>query len=873
MAYKTEIQIGVRGSAGVEKLRKEVDQLNEKLTKLENTTKVGILSITRYNATLAKAADSLRKVEIGTNDESIAIKRYVTALRTANAVQARQNKLIDQEITLRERAARMKALPKAVATTQFDSPIGPGPASSLSARPKRGSSGLEKFGEFGLGAGFPLLFGGGAGQVLGGGLGTLVGGGGPASFGLQIAFSAIGGQIEAALGRIREMDSALKALDMDALAESAITVNAELRQSVQNLVDMGANQQAVELAANAVLQQTGVLPESVSDASNAVTLLSNAWDQVVGAVSGLLSLVGTPLLSALTLVLKVVGQAVKGINIFVSTVGVGIKRLVQLIKLIPGGDGLLAGIENATKGVNEASEERLATLVKSGEQLDKEFRREQEIFGIEKRRVAGNTAAAKLTNAQATRDEALLKLKNATEDKLIAKRREFQGLTSKTAEIELFFQEQRIKGEAEIQKSRILQKFTIDEQNAALLRQKEIEKERKDLARELFEARVNESKIAQSGVQTQLNQLANDQKIFDLRQQTANVSLQLERAIFDAQLSTLQLEESRLQRELQRLQQKEIRFGRQKDLINAIAKNQARQAKIKFNIDKLEIAQGVAKAQIAQQQVQFEVQRIKLQIQLLKLKAEEIKDDKRRAAKFREIAATERQSNRLTQVMLQSAAQQLRFAVQIARQKGIIARNTLRGKLESIEAERVEKRRAVNAASLAKSTERIANASGSSGRGSGSSDLRPGQSLNSLGRPIILGEKSSSTVTTRLPIDDDVYEAVRRNIRTRDPQRYALELTAALDRAQAAKNARVAADERRRSELSAASYNYSQSRGLTGLSHNETTMVNVTTGPVLEFDGTSYVKMSDFREGLSTVARLTTRSSRYPGNRRFTGIR
>jgi len=969
VGYKTEIQVGVKGIAQLDKLRQQITSLNKKVTQIDETFGRGVQSVKRYEENLRKAADTLRKAKMATDDEERAVKQYVTALNNANAAQQRQNSLIEKEITRRGQATQ--ALRKynaelagprqpggsmagrylrpgaGVATTQFTSPIGPEPdaagafmqrtqaasqaASRLTAeflasqraarnfaeeqrrinsadfiqrtnaaaqaasrqtaefirqqritkqiqknlrsgtqfdapigpepaKTKRGPSRLEKFGEFGLGAGFPLLFGGGAGQVLGGGLGTILGGGGPAGFGLQIAFSAIGGQIEDALGRIQEMDNALQALDMDALAESAITVNAELRQSVQNLVDMGENQKAVEVAANEVLQQTGVLPESISDSANAVTLLSNVWDQVVAAVSGFLSLVGTPLISALTLVLKLVGEGVKGINFFVSVIGVGIKRLVQLIGLIPGGDGLLEGIENATKGVNEASEGRLATLLQTGDALDKELRREQEIFDIEKRRVAGNTAAAKLTNAQVTRDEALAKLRQATEDKIVEKRREFAGVTSRIGVIEREFQVLQIKKLANLEKERIEQKFNLDQQAAALLKQKEIDKEREELAKKLFEAKVNESKIAQSGVQTQLNQIANEEKILQIRQQTASVSLQLERALFDAQVSTLQLEESRLQRELEGLQAKETGFARQQQLIDAIAKNQVQQAKIQNEIAKLEIQQGIERARIAQQQVQVEVQRIKLQIQMLRLKAEEIQDDARRAAKLREIAASEALSNKLTQAMVSSADKQLRLSVQIAKQKGIIANNILRGKLESIEAERVEKRRAATAAQLAKQTERASKANGSSGgAGGGGGGL--------LGRG-----KRTSTVTTRLPIDRDVSEQVKRSRGSRGFSSI-YELVAALDDAQEAKNKRLAREEQRRSQLSASSFNYSSMAPLGGFNNNEAVRVNVNTGPVIEFEGKHYVRMDEFKEGLREVARISSQSSRYPGNRRLLGIR
>jgi hypothetical protein len=60
---------------------------------------------------------------------------------------------------------------------------------------------------------------------------------------------------------------------------------------------------------------------------------------------------------------------------------------------------------------------------------------------------------------------------------------------------------------------------------------------------------------------------------------------------------------------------------------------------------------------------------------------------------------------------------------------------------------------------------------------------------------------------------------------------------------------------------------------LGGLNNNEAVRVNVNTGPVIEFEGKHYVRMDEFKEGLREVARSTSQSSRYPGNRRYSGIR
>jgi len=158
VAYKTEIQIGVKGVAELDKLRKQVTSLNQKVDGIENAFSKGIQSVKRYSDAVRVASDTLRKARINTQDETDAIRDYVTAVTAANAVQVRQNRLLDQEIAKRGGATReLKKYNAAAAsarqpggsmtgqylrpgqargTTEFDGPIGPGPASptALSSR-------------------------------------------------------------------------------------------------------------------------------------------------------------------------------------------------------------------------------------------------------------------------------------------------------------------------------------------------------------------------------------------------------------------------------------------------------------------------------------------------------------------------------------------------------------------------------------------------------------------------------------------------------------------------------------------------------------------------------------------------------------------
>lgn len=341
-----------------------------------------------------------------------------------------------------------------------------------------------------------------------------------------------------------------------------------------------------------------------------------------------------------------------------------------------------------------------------------------------------------------------------------------------------------------------------------------------------------------------------EQRLFQIRQESAASVVELERARFDAQLSTLQLQEAGLQRELQGLQARETSYGRQKQLVNEIAENQIKQARIQNQVAKLQNKQGVVQARIAQQQIKFEVQKINLQIQSLQLQAQGIENEAAKAEMLSRVAVTEQQITRLTREMVQSGQQRLNNAIEIARQKDIVADNILRGKLESIEAERVEARRTINARSLAVATGQAANEAARL-----NSNMSKG--ISGVGG---LGSKKTYTASTSIAIDPDV----RQSVMERAPAfgyRSPYELIEALEKAQKIKNARMT-----RPRYSS----YDSKRSSSG--RGGSTSVNVKTGPVMQFDNQRYVTMEDFETSMRDLASAMTRSGRSYGSRRYTGI-
>ena len=108
MAYRADIEIGVRGAKELLQLQKQLDGTSykiEELNKKQATIFRGIApSISNFSRQLAQAERSLNKVAAGTLQERRAITNYVTALENSNEAKQRQNRLIEEEIVKRNGA-------------------------------------------------------------------------------------------------------------------------------------------------------------------------------------------------------------------------------------------------------------------------------------------------------------------------------------------------------------------------------------------------------------------------------------------------------------------------------------------------------------------------------------------------------------------------------------------------------------------------------------------------------------------------------------------------------------------------------------------------------------------------------------------------
>jgi hypothetical protein len=156
------------------------------------------------------------------------------------------------------------------------SPIGGG--ANMPGSPAALQRGMNRLGQVGLGAGFPLLFGGGPGSVIGGGLGGLTG-----SFGAQIAFSAAGQQIDQLIGRTVASAESLTSVGtaLDFLRERSLFSSKEseqLARKLENQGDLTGIATLVTEELNEALGPDGI--QKMQDLAEETRLAKEQWGQL-----------------------------------------------------------------------------------------------------------------------------------------------------------------------------------------------------------------------------------------------------------------------------------------------------------------------------------------------------------------------------------------------------------------------------------------------------------------------------------------------------------------------------------------------------------------------------------------------------------------
>jgi tape measure domain-containing protein len=189
VAYRADIEIGVKGQEAIGRLQKQLDGTLYKINKLNSTSVFRTGNVTqnidRYTKQVDLAARAIDRAAMGTIQETRAITNYVTAMGQANAARARQNYLIEQEIANRRKVQATvnagfgqqgAALPPSMRNAGFGQQ---GPALPPRATARAGG-GIGKgisgaVSSAAIGGAFPLLFGQSGSAAAGGALGGIAG--------------------------------------------------------------------------------------------------------------------------------------------------------------------------------------------------------------------------------------------------------------------------------------------------------------------------------------------------------------------------------------------------------------------------------------------------------------------------------------------------------------------------------------------------------------------------------------------------------------------------------------------------------------------------------------------------------------------------
>ena len=288
-------------------------------------------------------------------------------------------------------------------------------------------------------------------------------------------------------------------------------------------------------------------------------------------------------------------------------------------------------------------------------------------------------------------------------------------------------------------------------------------------------------------------------------------------------------------------------------------------AKLEYDSQLLSIDASVSKAKIEQQITQIQSQQLQVQVTSLKIQAQAIENAEERAAALARANREQALVNQQTAEIERLARNNLSTAIKQADIQRQIAGNKYEELKATIQSEELERRRSKVLSEIEAKSARIAQNTRETAAASNQISSTAGGSGG-------LGSTTTQTISTSMPIDPDVRKAVM----DRAPAfgyRSIYELIEKLEEAQKLKNARTTRTAQM-SQPSSSSFASSSSyapRSSSG-SSSGTTSVNISTGPVLEFDGKRYMTMDDFERGVAELAGAQAQRARSYGSRRYGGI-
>ena len=481
-----------------------------------------------------------------------------------------------------------------------------------------------------IGGGFPLLFGGGPGSVLGGAAGGLAGGmlGGPLGMALSIGASAIGQQLDKAFAEsirlVDELGKAIENLSVDTLRDSVIAVNADLDVTVDRLLRAGEADEARAEIGRQVALQTGLLPEATQKTSRAVDALSTAWNEVVGAVSGLLSLISTDLINGVAILLQGVAKVVQLFNLGLQA----IRKWSPALRLIDEVQKLVVG---RLPAINEGHEEIRAELIKETD----EYQRQLEL----------SLKLGRATELEKVRIEGNAKI----EEKIAQARLKYRGQDTTLLEKQI-----RAQGELKIkeEEKRVLQKEQLD-----------LNKRIKD---QLSEMKTKYDEITTAA-----------QKRIDKEQAAIDRGLSVANARYNAEKASLDLDQLRLERAYDYAKTEKARYK----IAIALYKNAVATAEIEYKQQLESIAAAERKLEVKVRELQLAEQETILLAKRARIAAQE-EEKKDPVAREKRLAAINKYTDDYLSTSQQTIAE-VKKQLETQRQIGEYQRETARAQLQA----------------------------------------------------------------------------------------------------------------------------------------------------------------------------------------------
>lgn len=690
--------------------------------------------------------------------------------------------------------------------------------------PTKGKSKLGRLSSFGVGVGFPLLFGAGPGQIIGGGIGTALAEGlGLASqeaMGLQIGTSALGGVVEKLIRDLAVAGNALKTLDMEPLRNSTIYVNAELETTVRRLKEAGNTVKAQEIAAQAVANQTGITTTQVQEGTDAVNRLNNAWNELVSLASGYSLVIAGPIIDALIVILKTTKDILKEAY----KVGPSFKDWYLYLNPITGPimfikDKLKEQVKEISNGTEEL-EKRNAALTESNDRLATEVSNSKAIYELESQRRIATSFADKEHNAALDYRIKQTQIQQQYDKDILEFNLKSAGLSAEevTRGKDLLVQKRDLA---------FLEAERVDKVARATL---ELERQRQ----------IHSDMVA--SMQNENTLLSDKAQILTYNSQMKANDFSLAQARLKAESDLLGLEVERLKRLREQTDSVEHKLRATIYIYDRLRA----QAKLEYESQLLSLRNSVAQAKSDREQVRIKEQQLRIQIEILIAQAQGIQNEEARAAAVARAYQLQRSSLSVVEAMSKAADKALRTSYEIAQYELQSAKYAYVNKVEALNYAEANEKNAIVTNAAKKNTEAMAAAAGdyarSMERGATAASRWSNFGLSPAGSTPAYG--SGGYITQ--PHMGIVGES--------GPEYIVPESKAAAFATNYMAGARGAAAMRGYAE-----------GGSVG-------PVNITTGPVMQQDGTRYVTLADMEKAFETYNASVSRSMRTYGGRSYQGI-